>query len=80
MGKLFTIGDSISQGFRSGCTAFTENCYSTYLARALKLSERDYRYLRWPEEKLKVDLERIFRLIQTRYGTDINDLEWATEP
>jgi len=26
---------------------------------------------------LKFDLERIFRLIQTRYGTDINGLEWV---
>ena len=77
VGKLFTIGDSISQGFRSGCTAYTENCYSTYLARALKVSEKNYRFLRWPEEKLKFDLERIFRLIQTRYGTDINGLEWV---
>lgn len=77
MGRLFTIGDSISQGFRSGCTAFTENSYSTYLAKALKLNEINYRFLRWPEEKLKFDLERIFRLIQTRYGTDINGLEWA---
>lgn len=77
VGRLFTIGDSIAQGFRSGCTAYTENCFSTYLARALNVSERSYRFLRWPEEKLKFDLEQIFRLIQTRYGTKINVLEWA---
>lgn len=76
MGKLFTIGDSISQGFRSGCTAFTENAYSTYLARALGIRQSGYRFLRWPEEKLKFDLERIFRLVQTRYGTTVNGLEW----
>lgn len=76
MGKLFTIGDSISQGFRSGGTAFTENAYSTYLASALGISEGAYRFLRWPEEKLKFDLERIFRMVQTRYGTEVNGLEW----
>lgn len=77
MGKIFTIGDSLSQGFRSGCTAFTENAYSTYLARALSISDSRYRFLRWPDEKLKFDLEGIFRLIQTRYGTQVNALEWV---
>ncbi|SBO43247.1 hypothetical protein [Cyanobium sp. NIES-981] len=76
MGRLFTIGDSISQGFRSGCTAFTEHAYSTYLATALGLGGKDYRYLRWPAEKLKCDLEAIFRLIQSRHGTTIDGVEW----
>ncbi len=30
--KLFTIGDSISQGFMSAAAARTDQCYSTILA------------------------------------------------
>lgn len=77
MARLFTIGDSISQGFRSGCTAFTQHAYSTYLANALGIKDSTYRCITWPQEKLKFDLEAIFRLIQSRYGTRINAVEWA---
>lgn len=76
MGRLFTIGDSISQGFRSGCTAFTETSYSKFLADALGVKRPDHRYLQWPDLKLKFDLEAIFRLIQKRFGSDVSGLEW----
>lgn len=74
MGRLFTIGDSISQGFRSGGTAFTENAYSTYLAQALGVN--GYRRLQWPKTKLKIDLEGMMRMLEKRFGTDIGALEW----
>lgn len=74
MGQLFTIGDSISQGFRSGGTAFTENAYSTYLAQALQ--ERNYRVLEWPATKLKIDLEGILRMLEAQFGSDISATEW----
>lgn len=74
MGRLFTIGDSISQGFRSGGTAFTENAYSTYLAQALGIN--DYRRLQWPATKLKIDLEGMMRMLQDKFGQDIGTLEW----
>lgn len=74
MGRLFTIGDSISQGFRSGCTAFTEHAYSSFLAEALDIN--NYRRLEWPEKKLKADLEAIARMLQTKFGHDVSSLEW----
>lgn len=74
MGRLFTIGDSISQGFRSGGTAFTENAYSTYLAQALGVT--DYRRLQWPATKLKIDLEGMMRTLQKKFGNGIGALEW----
>ncbi|MEA5414229.1 hypothetical protein [Synechococcus sp. BA-132 BA5] len=76
MAHLFTIGDSISQGFRSGCTAFSEHAYSTYLSEALGITKDQYRISHWPEIKLKFDLEAIFRLIQKRFGNDVSNLEW----
>lgn len=76
MGRIFTIGDSISQGFRSGCTAFTEQAYSTHLARALGIAPHSYRLVLWGEEKLKFDLERLFRMIESRFGVDVDWGEW----
>ena len=75
MTKIFTIGDSISQGFMSGSAANTRLSYSTLLADAL--GESNYRYLRWDERyKTKVDLERIFRALERKFGTNIRGLEW----
>ena len=76
MGKLFVIGDSISQGFRSGATAFSENAFSTYLADALDLRSDQFQYLKWPETKLKLDLEGFFRRCQKKYGNSVNAVEW----
>ncbi|HEY0658065.1 MAG TPA: hypothetical protein VGD05_06310, partial [Pyrinomonadaceae bacterium] len=44
--KLFTIGDSVSQGFMSLAAARTDNAYSTLIARqiGLKLNTDDYRF------------------------------------
>ncbi|KJY70046.1 hypothetical protein TW78_17530 [Vibrio coralliilyticus] len=73
--KLFTIGDSVSQGFMSGAAANTHLCYSTLLAEAIGAT--NYRYLNWDERyKTKFDMERIFRKLEKRYGSDIRGLEW----
>ena len=75
MTKIFTIGDSISQGFMSGSAANTRLSYSTLLADAL--GEPNYRYLRWDERyKTKIDLERIFRALERKFGANIRGLEW----
>ncbi|WP_375750030.1 hypothetical protein [Vibrio sp. HN007] len=73
--KLFTIGDSISQGFMSGAAANTHQSYSTLLAQAMNIN--DYRFLNWDQRyKTKFDMERIFRKLEKRYGSDIRGLEW----
>lgn len=74
MAKIFTIGDSISQGFMSGGAAFTHLSYSAILANSL--SDTSHRLHKW-ELKLKVDLEKIFRTLNEKYGTDIRLLEWV---
>lgn len=74
--KLFTIGDSISQGFMSGAAANTHLSYSALLASAL--GETNHRYLYWdPRYKTKVDLERILRKLERQFGSNIRVLEWA---
>ncbi len=47
--KLFTIGDSVSQGFMSLAAARTDNAYSTLIARklGLELDSDEYRFADW---------------------------------
>jgi hypothetical protein len=73
--KLFTIGDSISQGFMSAGAAKPQLSYSTLLAKAL--GEPAYAYLTWQEKyHLKVDLELILRTLEAKFDTNIRGLEW----
>jgi len=76
--KLFTIGDSISQGFMSFAAARTELSYSTLIARVLGLTpEVDYPLPTWHEGGLPLNLERLLRRLQSLYGADIRGLlEW----
>lgn len=73
--KLFTIGDSISQGFMSAGAAKPQFSYSTLLAKVF--GEQTYAYLPWQEKyHLKADLELILRTLEHKYGSNIRGLEW----
>jgi hypothetical protein len=74
--RLFTIGDSISQGFRSLAAAQTDQCFSTLLARVLGADE--YCYPTWDRYGLPINLEAIMRRLEGRYGPNIGGLEWLT--
>src|SRR5215204_4425273 len=77
--KLFTIGDSLSQGFMSLAVARTDLSFSTLLAAKLGLHPgQGYRFPDWPEEGLPLNLEAILRRLVSRYGADIGGLEWLT--
>lgn len=77
--KLFTIGDSLSQGYMSLAAARTDLAYSTLLAGKLGLGP-DYRYPDWPAGGLPTNLEAILRELARRYGDDIGGLEWLAAP
>lgn len=73
--KLFTIGDSISQGFMSGAAACTNLCYSTIIAD--QLGATNYHYPTWEKGGQPVNIEDVFRKLQRRLGKDISGLfEW----
>jgi hypothetical protein len=73
--KIFTIGDSISQGFMSGAAARTDLAYSTIIARILGVNE--YHFPTWGKDGLPLNLEAIFRRLEKRLGSDIKGLlEW----
>jgi len=80
--RLFTIGDSISQGFMSVAAARTDLSFSTLIAEILGLGtgERpgsDFRFPGWPKGGHPVDLEALMRKLSRRYGSDIwGPIEW----
>jgi hypothetical protein len=83
--KLFTIGDSLSQGFMSGAAARTDLCYSTLIAGALGLTPgpstkkgTNYFYPQWPCHGLPANIEAVFREMIRKYGCNINGIEWLT--
>lgn len=78
--KLFTIGDSVSQGFMSLAAARTDNSYSTLIAKklGLKLYTDEYRFADWNDVGIPLSIEVVMRELQSRYGTDISGFEWLT--
>jgi hypothetical protein len=78
--KLFTIGDSVSQGFMSLAAARTDNSYSTLIAKKLnlQLQSDEYRYADWNSDGIPLNVEVIMRELQSRYGSNIGGLEWLT--
>lgn len=79
MMKLFTIGDSVSQGFMSLAAAKTDNSYSTLIARNLGLTRGpDYDFADWNDVGIPLDIEFIMRELQSRYGANIGGFEWLT--
>ncbi|MEO8516739.1 MAG: hypothetical protein ABI426_08345 [Flavobacterium sp.] len=73
--KLFTIGDSISQGFMSGAAARTDLSYSTIISELL--DEKKYIYPTWEKGGLPLNIEIVFRKLQKRLGSDIAGIfEW----
>src|SRR6478736_1231067 len=73
--KLFTIGDSISQGFMSGAAARTDLSYSTLLSKVL--NSPGYCFPSWPKDGLPVNIEAAFRRLEKRLGANISGIfEW----
>lgn len=64
--KLFTIGDSISQGFISGLGARTDLSYLTIIAEILE--KKNYQYPLWDKGGLPLNIEVFFRKLQKRLG------------
>lgn len=72
--KLFTIGDSISQGFMSLAAARSDLAYSTILSEAME--NPAYSYPEWLYGGMPANLEEIFRRLYRRYGKNISLFEW----
>lgn len=76
--KLFTIGDSVSQGFMSLAAAHTDLSYSTLIAQKLGLNlQQNYRFADW-NQGIPMDVENIMRRLNQRYGSNISNIEWLT--
>ena len=74
--KLFSIGDSITQGFMSFAAARTEACYSSLIARLLGADPYQIPS-DWPYGGFPLNLETIMRGLEKKYGSDIfGPIEW----
>ncbi|MBN3875371.1 MULTISPECIES: hypothetical protein [unclassified Nostoc] len=77
--RLFTIGDSVSQGFMSLAAARTDLCFSTLIARSMgQAVGTQYLYPEWLMGGLPANIEKILRRLEKKYGSDINALDWLT--
>ena len=72
--RLFTIGDSLAQGFMSGAAARSDLCFSTHVAKQLGIP--DYKYPHWPQGGLPINIENVLRRLNRVYGSDISGIEW----
>ncbi|MCW5770599.1 MAG: hypothetical protein KIT16_03110 [Rhodospirillaceae bacterium] len=72
--KLFTIGDSISQGFMSLAAARTDLSFSSLIAKTMGIA--GYSVPDWPGGGHPVNLELAFRRIEKLCGPNVNLLEW----
>lgn len=78
--KLFTIGDSISQGVMSGAAARTDLSYSSVVARILYGSNdaQAYPELHWPQGGIPFNMELLLRRLQQEWGSEISGTrEWT---
>lgn len=77
--KLFTIGDSISQGVMSGAAARSDLSYSAIIARLLYGNDvtRKYHMPEWPAGGIPFNIETLMRRLEYLAGADISGpLEW----
>lgn len=73
--KLFTIGDSISQGFMSGAAARTDLSYSKLISEQLGIV--DYNIPSWEKGGQPLNIEDLLRRLENRLGSDIKGIiEW----
>lgn len=80
--RLFTIGESVTQGFMSAAAARGDLSFSAAIAEVFGMSIGDgpdvgYRFPRWPMGGHPVDIEKLMRKLSRRYGADIRGpIEW----
>lgn len=75
--KLFTIGDSISQGYMSAAAARTNLSYSRLIAQSMGFGD-EYRFPEWAAGGLPANLEDIARALEARYGSNIQPWKWIS--
>ena len=77
---LAAIGDSLTQGFRSGAIHDTGWSFPAIVARALGLHvPLDFRVPRIPGPGLPLNLEDLLRRVEEKLGPDVSLAEWILE-
>lgn len=71
MGRIVTLGDSLTQGFQHGAVRRTEWSFPAMVARALKTDFRQARF-DTPDGGPLLDLELLVRDLEARFGADLD--------
>ncbi|MEB3179663.1 MAG: hypothetical protein VKL59_11605 [Nostocaceae cyanobacterium] len=75
--RLVTIGDSLTQGFQSGAIFNTKLSYPTIIAREMGWKGFHFPIYDSPGDGLPLNLERLSRELEQRFGDNINVLDFA---
>jgi hypothetical protein len=76
MHRLVTIGDSLTQGFKSGAILETNLSYPAIVAWEMGLAEDGFRYPSFNGHGgLPINLEYLLRRLDKAFGPDLNPLE-----
>ncbi len=71
--RLVCLGDSVSQGFKSGAIFEPETSFPAILAWEMGLRDDDFRFAAFAGEGgLPVNLEYLLRRLDRRYGSNVN--------
>ena len=74
--KLVCIGDSLTQGFKSGAIHEPDLSYPALLAWEMGIDEEDFRFAPFGGKGgLPINVEYLLRLMDTTFGKDLNFLE-----
>jgi len=79
--RLVAIGDSLTQGFKSGAICETELSYPAIIAWEMGLGEDDFRYPSFSAHGgLPINIEYLLRRLDERFGDDIDWTELPLAP
>lgn len=74
--RLVTLGDSLTHGFQSGAIFNTQLSYPAIIARELGWNQLRYPTYDSPGNGLPLNLETVVRILESKYGDKINQLEF----
>lgn len=76
--RLVTIGDSLTQGFKSGGIYNTSNSYPVIIAREMGWKDMRYPSYGQPEDGLPINLEYLARDLSQKFGDSLRWWNWVS--
>src|SRR5215213_253404 len=81
MHRLVCIGDSLTQGFKSGAIFEPNLSFPATIAWEMGLADNDFRYPSFAGQGgLPINIEFLLRRLDHQFGDDLNWWEWPLAP